>query len=56
MKKLRQNETNGIKDQQQRIQMVIKTHQAVNFARSQKSKHKYIVSKSLSTLKTFPYN
>ena len=36
--------------------MVSKTHQAIHFARSQKRQHKYIVSKILSALETFPYN
>ena len=56
MKKVGQNETKETKDQQQKIQMVSKTHQTIHFARSQKSHQKYIVSKSLYALEIFPYN
>ena len=38
-----------------KIQMVSKTCKAIHFARSQKVQYKYIVSKILSALETFPY-
>ena len=45
-----------LKEKNKRIYMDSKNHHVIHFAISQKSQHKYIVSKSLSALETFPYN